>query len=76
MAVINQMGKSEDCIGGGSMNNAKKDIKVTLTLTDGWEERVAKAAYNLYLRLEALQNNKQEGGLAESRGGGALEKTG
>jgi len=26
--------------------------------------------------LEALQNNKQEGGLLESEGGGALERTG
>jgi hypothetical protein len=56
------------------MSNSKKDIKVTLNLTEGWEERVAKAAYNLYLRIESLQS-KQEGDLTESDEE-ALKRTG
>ncbi len=31
----------------------KKEIKVVITYTEGWEERLAQAAYNLYLRIEA-----------------------
>lgn len=35
----------------------KQEIEVVINYTEGWEERIAKAAYNLYLRLEA-QNVK------------------
>jgi len=35
----------------------KREIEVIINFTEGWEERVTKAAYNLYLRLEA-QNNQ------------------
>lgn len=35
---------------------AKREIEVVINFTEGWEERVAKAAYNLYLSLE----NKEE----------------
>lgn len=46
----------------------KREIKVIVKFTEGWEERVAKAAYNLYLRLEAqnvklpeeLENHNQD----------------
>jgi len=31
----------------------EKEISVTINFTEGWQERLAKAAYNLYLRLEA-----------------------
>lgn len=30
-----------------------REIEVVITYTEGWEERFAKAAYNLYLRMEA-----------------------
>jgi len=33
----------------------KKEIEVKVNFTEGWEERVAKAAYDLYLRLEAKE---------------------
>ena len=42
------------------MSKAKKEINVELKLTDGWEERVAKAAYNLYLYLESEEKEKLE----------------
>lgn len=29
-----------------------KEIRIKVELTDGWEDRVAKAAYSLYLRIE------------------------
>jgi hypothetical protein len=29
-----------------------REIKVEVKFTDGWEDRVAKAAYSLYLRIE------------------------
>jgi hypothetical protein len=30
----------------------KRDIKVNITFTDGWQDRFTKASYELYLRLE------------------------
>lgn len=30
----------------------EQEIKVVVKLTEGWEERFAKAAYDLYLRVE------------------------
>lgn len=42
------------------MGKIKKEIKVELKLTDGWEERVAKAAYNLYLYLGSEEKEKLE----------------
>lgn len=37
----------------------QRDIKVTVIYTPGWEDRVAKAAYDLYLRLEAKEKDLQ-----------------
>jgi len=37
----------------------KREIKVIVNFTDGWEERVVKAFYNLYLRLEAKEREEQ-----------------
>jgi hypothetical protein len=30
----------------------KREIKVRVEFTEGWEERFARASYDLYLRLE------------------------
>lgn len=42
------------------MSKAKKEIEVVLHLTEGWEERVAKAAYDLYMFLESEEKEKME----------------
>ena len=34
----------------------EKEIEVVINFTEGWEERVARAAYNLYLRVEAKKS--------------------
>lgn len=60
----------EENLNRGELSKMKKkrEIKVIVKFTEGWEERVAKAAYNLYLRLEAqnvklpeeLENHNQD----------------
>lgn len=37
------------------MTKIKREINVIVNFTEGWEERVAKAAYNLYLRMESRE---------------------
>lgn len=39
----------------GKPKKSDPEIKVVLNLTEGWEKRVAEAAYNLYLRLESKE---------------------
>lgn len=34
-----------------------KPVKVNVTFTEGWEDRMAQAAVNLYLRIEDRKNN-------------------
>lgn len=34
----------------------KKEIEVVIEFTEGWEERVTMAAYNLYLRIETKKS--------------------
>lgn len=34
-----------------------KPVKVNVTFTEGWEDRMAKAAVNLYFRIEDRKNN-------------------
>ena len=37
--------------GGIHMGKTKK-VKVVVSFTDGWEERIARASYDLYMRLK------------------------
>jgi hypothetical protein len=36
----------------------QKNYSVKVTFTDGWEERIAKAAYNLYNNIENRQSQE------------------
>lgn len=36
----------------------QRDIKVTVIYTPGWEDSVAKAAYELYKRIEAKKTKE------------------
>lgn len=38
----------------------KKEIKVRVTFSEGWEERFAKAAYELYLSVKTGKSSKSE----------------
>lgn len=49
----------------------KNDIAIKVAFTDGWEERISKAAYDLYKRMEQrkdvnhelFSNNSDQNGL-------------
>lgn len=41
------------------MKKQKKEVNLIINFTDGWQERVTKTSYELYVRVENEKKEKQ-----------------